>query len=115
MADIPGRGDVVWLSMDPAQGHEQRGHRPHLVLSDERLARTMGLVIAVPMTSSHRPWATRVEMAPGSYAIGEQPRTVSTARITKTDHTSYDVEPVVRVINTLIGVGSATPNDTNLS
>ncbi|MGL5857380.1 MAG: type II toxin-antitoxin system PemK/MazF family toxin [Angustibacter sp.] len=103
MKKPPGRGDVVWLSLDPTEGHEQRGHRPHLVLSDERLATTMGLVIVVPMTSAHRPWATRVELAPDSYAIGEQPRTASTSRITRIDRRSLDVGPVVRVVTTLIG------------
>ena len=103
MSDVPGRGDVVWLSMDPVQGHEQRGHRPHVVLSDERLARTMGLVIVVPMTSIERPWATRVRLADGSFAIGEQPRTVSVSRITRIDRRGLDVEPVVAVINHLIG------------
>jgi len=89
--------------MDPVQGHEQRGHRPHVVLSDERLARTMGLVIVVPMTSIERPWATRVRLADGSFAIGEQPRTVSVSRITRIDRRGLDVEPVVAVINHLIG------------
>lgn len=99
---VPARGDVAWLSMDPTEGHEQRGHRPHLVLSDERLARTMGLVIAVPMTSAERPWATRVKLTEGSYAIGEQPRTFSLSRVTRVDHMGFDVDPVVRVILTLI-------------
>ncbi|MDR1265037.1 MAG: type II toxin-antitoxin system PemK/MazF family toxin [Propionibacteriaceae bacterium] len=102
-ATVPGRGDVVWLSLDPAQGHEQRGHRPHLVLSNERLARTMGLVIAVPMTSVHRPWATRVELGPGSYAIGEQPRTFALSRVTKINRAGLDVGPVVQVVERLIG------------
>jgi mRNA-degrading endonuclease toxin of MazEF toxin-antitoxin module len=100
---VPGRGDVAWLSMDRAEGHEQRGHRPHLVLSDERLARTMGLVIAVPMTSAHRPWATRVTLGEGSYAIGEQPRTFALSRVTRVDHSGHDVAAVIRVISTLIG------------
>lgn len=100
---VPGRGDVAWLSLEPVEGREQRGHRPHLVLSDERLARTMGLVIAVPMTGAHRTWATRVEVAPGSYAIGEQPRTVSLSRVTRVDRHGYDVEPVVRVLGRLVG------------
>jgi mRNA interferase MazF len=102
-AEIPSRGDVVWLSLDPAQGHEQRGHRPHLVLSDERLARTMGLVIAVPMTSVRRPWATQVELGPDSYAIGEQPRTFALARVTRIDRAGLDVGPVVQVVKRLIG------------
>jgi mRNA interferase MazF len=73
-----------------------------LVLSDELLAERYGLVIVVPMTTAYRPWATRVELADGSYAIGEQPRTVSLARITRLERTHYDVDPVVAVIARLI-------------
>ncbi|MCL2787656.1 MAG: type II toxin-antitoxin system PemK/MazF family toxin [Micrococcales bacterium] len=102
MVDAPSRGDVVWLSMDPVKGHEQKGHRPHLVLSNERLARTMGLVIAVPMTSASHPWATRVQLAEDSYAIGEQPRTFSTTRVARIDRAGFDVQPVVEVIKTLL-------------
>ena len=102
-AEVPSRGDVAWVSMEPTRGHEQRGHRPHLVLSDERLAKSLGLVIAVPMTSARRPWATRVELAEGSYAIGEQPRTFAVDRITKVDRTGYDVTGVVKVFTMLLG------------
>ncbi|MGL5826106.1 MAG: type II toxin-antitoxin system PemK/MazF family toxin [Nocardioides sp.] len=100
---LPDRGDVVWLSMDPTEGREQRRHRPHLVLSNKRLASSMGLVIVVPMTSADRRWATRVKLAEGSYAIGEQPRTASVSRITRVDRAAFDVAPVVRVIAMLIG------------
>ena len=102
MAATPRRGDVVWLSMDPVRGREEQGHRPHLVLSNERLAQTMGLVIAVPMTSAPRPWATRVPLAEDSFAIGEQPRTFPVARVTRIDRVGYDVKPVVEVIKLLI-------------
>jgi len=103
MTETPHRGDVVWLSMDPVEGHEQRGHRPHLTLSDERLASRMGLAIVVPMTSVERPWGTRVKLADGFFAIGEQPRTVSVSRITRIERRGFDVQPVVKVINSLIG------------
>ncbi len=102
MPKVPDRGDIAWLSMDPTEGREQRGHRPHLVISDQRLARTMGLVIAVPMTSSYRPWATRIKISAGSYAISEQPRTFSVQRITRIEQTGHDVAPVVAVIANLI-------------
>lgn len=99
---VPSQGDVVWLTMDPTAGREQQGHRPHLVLSDQRLAEATGLVIGVPLTSKQRPWATRVEVAPGSYAIGEQVRTFSLERITRIDAAGHDTTRVVEVIDRLI-------------
>jgi mRNA interferase MazF len=96
------RGDVIWLSMDPTVGREQAKHRPHLVLSSTRQHRAMRLAIVVPMTSADKPWPTRVEVVTGSYAICEQPRTVSLDRVTRHDSTGYDTTAVAAVIRTLI-------------
>lgn len=97
------RGDVVWASMSPTVGHEQGGHRPHLVLSDERLHRTRRIAIVVPMTTKPRPWPTRITLSDGSFAIAEQPITISLDRITKIEHAGHDTAPVVAVIHRLIG------------
>lgn len=103
MPELIRRGDVVWASMSPTVGYEQSGYRPHLVLSDERLHRTRRIAIVVPMTTRARPWPTRVTLADGSYAIAEQPITMSLDRITEVKHTGYDTAPVVAVIHRLIG------------
>jgi mRNA interferase MazF len=97
------RGDVVWVSPDPAIGHEQAGHRPYLVLSDERLHNSRFIVIAVPMTSKPHPIPTHHQLAPGSWALCEQPKSFSTRRITKVEATGHDVAPVRAIINRLIG------------
>jgi mRNA-degrading endonuclease toxin of MazEF toxin-antitoxin module len=73
------------------------------VLSDERLHATRRILVVVPMTSRPWPWPTRIELGPGSYAIGEQPLTMSIGRVTKVDRTGYDTAPVVAVIRRLIG------------
>jgi mRNA interferase MazF len=97
------RGDIVWASLDPTVGREQAKHGPHLVLSDQVQHRVMRLVITVPLTSVPREWPTRVEIAPGSFAICEQVRTLAVERITKVEETGYDVAPVRAMVNRLIG------------
>ena len=47
--NIPDRGDVLNLDLDPAKGHEQRGKRPVLVLSASEFNR-FGLVLVCPIT-----------------------------------------------------------------
>jgi mRNA interferase MazF len=89
--------------MSPTVGHEQGGHRPHLVLSDERLHHSRRIVIVVPMTTKARPWPTRIALTDGSYAIAEQPITMSMDRITRVDHAGHDTRPVVAIIRRLIG------------
>ena len=98
-----GRGDIVWVSLDPVIGHEQAGHRPYLVLSDDRLHSACRIVIAVPMTSKPHPIPTHYEIAPGSYVLCEQPKSFSERRITKVERTGYDVAPVRTIINRLLG------------
>jgi len=50
-AYIPSRGDLVWLSFTPQQGHEQAGVRPALVLSPYEYNKKSGLMVACPVTS----------------------------------------------------------------
>jgi mRNA interferase MazF len=46
--DVPGRGDVVWISMVPQAEHEQAGRRPALVLSPATDNRKTGLALMCP-------------------------------------------------------------------
>ncbi|MCL2090215.1 MAG: type II toxin-antitoxin system PemK/MazF family toxin [Micrococcales bacterium] len=103
------RGDVVWADMAPTVGREQRGHRPYLVLSDDRFHSRRQVVIAVPMTTTHKPWPTRVPVGTGSWAIAEQPTTVSVQRITKVEATGHDVTAVRDLVVYLMGGPQPAP------
>ncbi|ROS73605.1 type II toxin-antitoxin system PemK/MazF family toxin [Cellulomonas sp. PhB143] len=104
MADgVIHRGDVVWASMDPVVGHERSGHRPYLVLSEERFHRSRGLLLVVPMTSRRRDLPTWVELGPESFAIAEQPKTMSAKRVTRVDRAGHDVREVARLVAYLVG------------
>ena len=48
---IPGRGDLIWVSLNPRTGHEQAGHRPALILSPKAYNAKTGLCLACPITS----------------------------------------------------------------
>lgn len=45
------RGDIVWANLNPAQGREQAGKRPILILSNNIFNQKSGTVIAVALTS----------------------------------------------------------------
>jgi len=51
---IPKRGDLVWVNFDPSAGHEQRGDRPALVLSEHIFNKKIGLALVAPVTSTVR-------------------------------------------------------------
>lgn len=55
------RLDEVWLlSLDPTQGSEIQKTRPCLVVSPDEINRHLRTVIIAPMTTSERPYPTRV-------------------------------------------------------
>lgn len=50
----PRKGDFIALTFDPQAGHEQKGRRPALVLSNELFNRHTGLAIVCPVTNTDR-------------------------------------------------------------
>ncbi|OLE55936.1 MAG: mRNA-degrading endonuclease [Acidobacteria bacterium 13_1_20CM_3_53_8] len=53
-AYVPEKGDFITLSFDPQSGHEQKGRRPALVISNFLFNRATGLAIACPVTNTSR-------------------------------------------------------------
>jgi mRNA interferase MazF len=51
---IPDRGDIVFLNFDPTRGHEQRGHRPALVLSPISYNRKTSLALFMTITNKQK-------------------------------------------------------------
>ena len=45
------RGDIHMVSLDPAFGREQQGHRPVLVISSDMLNQLSKLPVVLPITS----------------------------------------------------------------
>jgi mRNA interferase MazF len=59
----PPRQDEVWLvSLDPAQGSEIQKTRPCLVVSPDEANEYLRTVIIAPMTTTERPYPTRVSI-----------------------------------------------------
>lgn len=85
------RGSIVWVNFSPTRGHEQQGTRPALVVSSTGyLVNVRGLVIVLPITSVDRGWphhvpvqGDRLGLGMSSFAMTEQPRTVSLERIAR--------------------------------
>lgn len=51
---IPKQGDNVALTFDPQSGHEQKGRRPALIVSNETFNRHLGVAFVLPITSIKR-------------------------------------------------------------
>ena len=51
---VPRKGDFITLSFDPQSGHEQKGRRPALVISNYLFNKHTGLAIICPVTNTNR-------------------------------------------------------------
>jgi mRNA interferase ChpB len=58
------RGDIYMVSLDPTQGHEQRGHRPVLIISPTIFNEATKLPVVLPITSGGE-FARRIGFAVG--------------------------------------------------
>lgn len=101
-ADGIARGDVVWLSMDPVAGREQAGDRPHLVISQQWQHSRTRILLCVPLTTSERAWRTRIKVGDGSWAICEQPRSVSVDRVRRHQGKRLDTGDVRALIRAML-------------
>lgn len=82
------RGSIVRVDLSPTRGREQAGRRPALVVASRGYLETVTtLVIVLPITSVARGWPNHVPLRGrtglprSSWAMTEQPRTVSRDRI----------------------------------
>jgi mRNA interferase MazF len=86
------RGTVVLVELDPTVGHEQRGIRPCVVVSDPavNVSQHFPLIAVVPITGTAGIGALYPELAPGSsgltktsYALIDHLRSIDKRRIRK--------------------------------
>ena len=59
---IPEIGDLVILTFDPQSGHEQKGRRPALIVSNKVFNEVLGLAFACPITNTKRDFPFHVKV-----------------------------------------------------
>jgi mRNA interferase MazF len=59
---IPKQGDIVVLSFDPQSGHEQKGRRPAIIVSNETFNTHLGLAFACPITNTKRDFPFHIKV-----------------------------------------------------
>lgn len=62
MAYTPEQGDIVTLEFDPQAGHEQKGRRPGLVVSNKTFNDFTGIAIVCPITRTNRGFPLHVSL-----------------------------------------------------
>ncbi|MEA3456865.1 MAG: type II toxin-antitoxin system PemK/MazF family toxin [Campylobacterota bacterium] len=59
---IPEQGDIVALTFDPQSGHEQKGRRPAIIVSNKVFNQHLGLAYACPITNTKRNFPFHVKV-----------------------------------------------------
>lgn len=96
--------DIVLVNLDPTIGNEMKKTRPCVVISPNEMNKHLRTIIVAPMTSSSKPYPTRVEVKHNSkkgWIVIDQIRTIDKMRIVKRFETltTKEIEKVKNVIN----------------
>ncbi len=106
---VPRKGDFITLSFDPQAGHEQKGRRPALVISNDLFNRHTGLAIVCPITRTNRGYpfhlALPVGLSLSGFVMVEQVKSIDyatrRARLVEPAPAAF-VEDVLALIDTCI-------------
>ena len=95
--------DIVLVNLDPTIGSDLKKTRPCIVLSPNEMNRYLQTIVIAPMTSSSKPYPTRVEVQQTKtkgWVVIDQIRTIDRARIVKKFGTlsESEIEKVKNVI-----------------
>ncbi|KAF3978750.1 MAG: type II toxin-antitoxin system PemK/MazF family toxin [Methylococcales symbiont of Iophon sp. n. MRB-2018] len=66
----PEKGDFIVATFDPQSGHEQKGRRPALVISNSLFNEATGLTIVCPITNTNRNIPFHIEVSEKSSLTG---------------------------------------------
>jgi len=67
---VPAKGDFIVLTFDPQSGHEQKGRRPALVVSNTQFNQRTGLAMVCPITNTDRRFPFHVAVPPDCSLTG---------------------------------------------
>ena len=55
---IPKQGDIVYMDFNPTKGHEQKGKRPAMIISNDVFNINTKMAILCPITSNTKEFPT---------------------------------------------------------
>jgi mRNA interferase MazF len=98
MPYLPKKGDFIAVSLDPQSGHEQKGRRPALVISNTLFNERTGLAIVCPITRTRRAFPFHIEVTGEARVSGF----VMVEQVKSIDFRSRDVIPIGKASEALL-------------
>ena len=95
--------EIVLVNLDPTVGSEMKKTRPCAVISPDEMNKYLQTIVVAPITSSSKPYPTRVEInyvKTKGWIVLDQIRTIDRVRIVKKldKLTTAEIESVKAVI-----------------
>lgn len=87
---IPQKGDFIAVTFDPQSGHEQRGRRPALVVSNTLFNKHTGLTIVCPLTNTDRSFPFHVP-------VGDDPNVTGFVMVEQVKSIDFRARKVNRI------------------
>lgn len=56
------QGDIIWLEFNPQAGHEQAGHRPAVVVSNNIFNKVTGMAVVCPVTNTQKAFPLHIPL-----------------------------------------------------
>ena len=95
---VPKKGDLIAVPFDPQSGHEQKGRRSALVVSNDLFNRHTGMAIACPITSMARTYPFHVAIPSGVKVEGF----VMVDQVKSVDYISRNAKRIARAPTQLL-------------
>ena len=70
MKEVIKQGQIIEINFNPQKGHEQRGHRPAIVVSNESFNKRTSVIWCCPITHTDRPYPLHIELPEGLKKTG---------------------------------------------
>ena len=62
VAGTPIQGDIVKINLNPKQGHEQRGYRPYICLSNKIISDIANVAVFAPISNTKRNYPLYIKL-----------------------------------------------------
>lgn len=103
----PNKEDFIALTFDPQSGHEQKGRRPALVISNTLFNQKTGLAIVCPVTRKDRNYPFHIKISDSVSLVGF----VMVDQVKSVDYNSRKAEFIeessAKLLNEVLGIVDA--------
>ena len=67
---VPMQGDIIKITLDPKQGHEQKGYRPYICLSHHLVSDYANIAIFAPISNTKRQYPLYIPLEERAKSTG---------------------------------------------